>query len=94
MEFAKWESNEAPERSVVLWSKSTRGSRQGTEEFQFHKLLTKSVIMKDNFSPETGSVDYWSEFLATDPERRVRFPELPDFPRNSGSGTGSTQLRE
>jgi hypothetical protein len=32
------------------------------------------------------------EFLATDPEARVRFPALPE--KNSGSGTGSTQLRE
>jgi hypothetical protein len=24
-------------------------------------------------------VIYWSEFLATDPEIRVRFPALPDF---------------
>jgi hypothetical protein len=35
-----------------------------------------------------------SEFLATDPEARVRFPALPDFQRSSGSGTGSTQPRE
>jgi hypothetical protein len=34
------------------------------------------------------------EFLATDPEVRVRFSELPDFLRSSGSGTGSTQPRE
>jgi hypothetical protein len=27
-------------------------------------------------------------------EVRVRFPALPDFLRSSGSGTGSTQLRE
>jgi hypothetical protein len=33
------------------------------------------------------------EFLATDPEVRVRFPSLPDFLRSSGSGTG-TQPRE
>jgi hypothetical protein len=25
----------------------------------------------------------WSEFLATDPEVRVRFPELPDFLRST-----------
>jgi hypothetical protein len=36
----------------------------------------------------------WSEFLATDPEVRVRFPVLPDFLRNSGSRKGSTQPRE
>jgi hypothetical protein len=34
------------------------------------------------------------EFLATDPEVRVRFPALPDFLRSNGSGTGSTQPRE
>jgi hypothetical protein len=27
----------------------------------------------------TASVVEWSEFLATDPEARVRFPALPDF---------------
>jgi hypothetical protein len=26
----------------------------------------------------TSSVVYWSEFLATDPEARVRFPALPE----------------
>jgi hypothetical protein len=36
----------------------------------------------------------WSEFLAANPEDRVRFLALPDFPRSSGSGTGSTQPRE
>jgi hypothetical protein len=34
------------------------------------------------------------QFLATDPEVQVRFPVLPDFLISSGSGTGSTQLRE
>jgi type IV secretory pathway TrbD component len=42
----------------------------------------------------TASVVSWSEFLATDPEVRVRFPALTDFLRNSGSGTGSAQPRE
>jgi hypothetical protein len=36
---------------------------------------------------------WWSEFLATDPEVRVRFPALPDYLRNSVPGTGSTQPR-
>jgi hypothetical protein len=38
----------------------------------------------------------WSsaEFLAADPEVRVRFPALQDFLRSSVSGTGSTQPRE
>jgi hypothetical protein len=34
----------------------------------------------------------WSEFLATDPEVRVRFPALSDFLRRSGSGTGPLSL--
>jgi hypothetical protein len=34
------------------------------------------------------------QFLATDPEVRVRFPALPHFLRSSGSGTGFTQLNE
>jgi hypothetical protein len=42
----------------------------------------------------TASVVQWSEFLATDPDVRDRFPALPDFLRSSGSGTGSTQSRE
>jgi hypothetical protein len=29
-------------------------------------------------SPWTASVVYWSEFLVTDPEARVRFPVLPE----------------
>jgi hypothetical protein len=41
-----------------------------------------------------ASVVYWLEFLATDPEVRVRFPALPDFLRSSGSGMGFTQPRE
>jgi hypothetical protein len=36
----------------------------------------------------------WSEFLATDPEIRVRFLALPDFLRSNGSGTGFTQPRK
>jgi hypothetical protein len=36
----------------------------------------------------------WSEFLTTDPDVRVLFPELPHFLRSSVSGTGSTQPRE
>jgi hypothetical protein len=36
----------------------------------------------------------WSEFLATDPEARVRLPALPDFLRSRGSGTGSIQPHE
>jgi hypothetical protein len=35
-----------------------------------------------------------TEFLATDPEVRVRFPALPDFLRSNGSGTGFTRPHE
>jgi hypothetical protein len=42
----------------------------------------------------TTSLVWLSEFLATDPEVRVRFPGLPDFLRSSESGTGSTQACE
>jgi hypothetical protein len=41
----------------------------------------------------TASVVWWSEFLATDLEARVRFPALPEK-KSIGSGTGSTQPRE
>jgi hypothetical protein len=34
------------------------------------------------------------EFLATDPEVRFQFPEIEDFLRSCGSGTGSAQPRE
>jgi hypothetical protein len=54
-----------------------------------------------DYNYQTASVVKWSEFLATDPEARVRFPALPDFLKekkkkenSSGSGTGSTQPRE
>jgi hypothetical protein len=47
-----------------------------------------------NNSLVTASVVKGSEFLAADPEVRVRFPALPDFVTSSGSGTGSTQPRE
>jgi hypothetical protein len=39
-------------------------------------------------------VAYWSEFLATDPEARVRFLALPDFRRNSGCGKIYSALEE
>jgi hypothetical protein len=39
-------------------------------------------------------VEEWSELMATNPEVRVRFPELKNFLRSTGSGMGSTQPRE
>jgi hypothetical protein len=46
------------------------------------------------FTDLTASVVWWSEFLTTDPEARVRFKALPDFLRSNGSGTGSIKPRE
>jgi hypothetical protein len=37
-------------------------------------------------------VVYWSDFLATDQEVRVRFAALPNFLRSSRSGTGPLGL--
>jgi hypothetical protein len=54
-------------------------------------LYAKKILSCDMARPLCGLV---SEFLATDPEIRVRFPALPYFLRSSGSGTGSTQPRE
>jgi hypothetical protein len=51
-----------------------------------HFLFTVLLIMQCSVMPPQ-----WSEFLATDPEVRVRFSALPDFLRSSGSGTWSIQ---
>jgi hypothetical protein len=49
------------------------------DNFSFYLCLALSIVYLSNpFSP-TASVVWWSEFLATDPEARVRFPALPDF---------------
>jgi hypothetical protein len=37
-------------------------------------------------------VVWWSEFLTTDPEVRVRFPALPEFLRSNGSGRAPLSL--
>jgi hypothetical protein len=52
------------------------------------------VLANSKFEMHWRNVYLWSEFLATDPEVRVRFPALPDFLRSSGSGTRTTQPRE
>jgi hypothetical protein len=49
------------------------------------------IFQLGDYFPLTKGI---SEFLATDPEVWVRFPALPDFLRDRGSGTGSTQPRE
>jgi hypothetical protein len=58
--------------------------------FIYLLLYLFSVSIKSR----TASVVYLAEFLAVDPEIRVRFPALPDFLRSCGSGTGFTQPRE
>jgi hypothetical protein len=51
-------------------------------------LVFTVILMTDSLCGQ------WSEFLATDPEVRVRFLALIDFLRSSGSRTGFTQPRE
>jgi hypothetical protein len=41
---------------------------------------------------ETASVVYWSEFLATDPEARVRFPALTEKKNLVGLERGALSL--
>jgi hypothetical protein len=61
---------------------------------QCSALLQLSAFETVVVHHKAASVIKWTEFLATDPEVRVRFRALPDFLRSSGSGTGSTQPRE
>jgi hypothetical protein len=62
------------------------------------KEPSQTVYLIQEFSTVPNSLDILCglvvDFLATDPEVRVRFPALPDFLRSSGSGTGSTRPRE
>jgi hypothetical protein len=49
--------------------------------------LTLAVeIYRHFYFKGTAFVVQWSDFLATDPEVRVRFPELPDFLRSLERG--------
>jgi hypothetical protein len=65
----------------------------GTKGLEGDQCMDAHVALK---KPERHSSDTCGtyQFLAADPEVRVRFPVLPDFPRSSGSGTGYTQSRE
>jgi hypothetical protein len=47
-------------------------------------MLANCFIYQHSLYIQTASVVYWSEFLATAPEVRVRFPALRDFLRSSG----------
>jgi hypothetical protein len=63
-------------------------------KLKFSFTIMWQTLSREVFDNGTASVVKRSEFLATDPDVRVRFPALPDFPRCSGSGTGCTQTRE
>jgi hypothetical protein len=54
--------------------------------------LVHLIIHLETFGPPLWSSGQ-SSWLQI-PRSRVRFPALPDFPRNSGCGTVSTQPRE
>jgi hypothetical protein len=60
----------------------------------YEHFILSSTYLADVWVASGPNSYYSSEFLATDPEVRVRFPALPDFLRNGGSGTGFTQSRE
>jgi hypothetical protein len=83
--------------STLKRSKRTDCNTDSSPVLTFlHDMFTflhvrRSCFVLHNF---WASEVLWSEFLATDPEVRVRFPTQPDFLRSSGSGTGSTQPRE
>jgi hypothetical protein len=64
-------------------------SRDYTELIEFLYSLLQLTI-----TTWTVSVVLWSEFPTTDTEDQVRFPELPDFLRSSGSEKVSTQPHE
>jgi hypothetical protein len=67
------------------------------EQWSMHSLLIVLILAVGGSaegSKHTSLSDLLCEFLATDPEVRVRFPALPHSLRSSGSGTGSTQPRE
>jgi hypothetical protein len=74
-----------------------------TQPFKFYskvyqaenfRNLGNATIKLSTYGYFTASVVWWSEFLAKDPEVRIRFPALPDSLRSSESGMWSTQPRE
>jgi hypothetical protein len=62
-------------------------------ESKFNVFITHLDILLGDSMRRPPLWSSGQEFLATDPEARVRFPALPET-KNSVSGTGSTQLRE
>jgi hypothetical protein len=66
-----------------------------------HKKNSGALVRQRTISTErpplVGEVSAWFSSQSSRLQiqtSRVRFPALPDFPRSSGSGTGSTQPRE
>jgi hypothetical protein len=59
-----------------------------TEELLERKSSGSGLENREYCSRGSASVVCPSKFLATDSEIRVRFPELSDFLRSNGSGTG------
>jgi hypothetical protein len=55
-------------------------------EHQFFSYSARNLVTT------TASDVQWSEFLATDPEVRVRFQELPNFMRSMGLEWGPLSL--
>ena len=59
--------------------------------------ISRSTSSYNLFHYNTAGAPLWSSgqsFWLQIQRSRVRFPALPDFLSSSGSGTGSTQLRE
>jgi hypothetical protein len=81
-------------RQVLIRSKTAVGFSSAGVHHSSHIVRLQNLILSRLNMFMTAFIVYWSEFLATDPEVRFRFPALPDYLRSSGSGTGSTQLRE
>jgi hypothetical protein len=63
-----------------------------TDSSVSHRTMAAEIFLRVHCS-WAASVVWWSEFLATDPGVRVRFPALPYFLSSSGPGTRPTQPR-
>jgi hypothetical protein len=81
-----------PFNTVFLFALKTYESKPLKSNFCFETTIADLISVWGYRG--TASVVQWSEFLATDPEVRVRLPVLPDFRRSSGFGTGFTQYGE
>jgi hypothetical protein len=82
---------------TMLWCRTSVAFQPSGKQNKHEVTASKSKWLAPNVNGNeiTTSVkitktrpSLWSEFLATDPEVRVRFPALSDFMRSSGPGTG------